>query len=494
MNKSSITGALLPVFSLPGDFGIGCFDRFAKRWLDVLYDIGMNAWQICPLGPTGFGNSPYQPLSEFALNPLFIDIEDLCKHSWLLKNDLSNMPVFSKKRVDYNLVSAWKKPLLLKAYENFLNQGIASDFQKFKAAEGEDLDVFATFCALKVKFGYEPWWEWPLDYRGFSEKSVKEYQKSYKKFIDYFKFEQWILAKQWENIHDYAKSKGIEIIGDIPLYVGLDSVVVWENRALFDWDMDKDQPKNVAGVPPDYFSATGQLWGNPVYDWQFHKETQFKWWMKRIRKNLEWFDRLRLDHFRGLYDYWSVPFGHTTAQLGKWAKGPRSVFFKELKANWPNMPFILEDLGDLSNDVRNFQKKLKMPGMAILQFAFDGSKNPYLPERWTSHQVVYTGTHDNDTTRGWFEKLDEKEQENVYKVFGKHIDVECISTELIMWMFKHRTTQSIVIPLQDILNLGSSARMNAPGTLGTNWCWRCSVEDFDKVKTWAKNFKIAFKK
>lgn len=494
MNKSSMTGVLLPVFSLPGDLGIGCFGSLARKWLDVLYNVGVNAWQICPLGPTGFGNSPYQPLSEFALNPLFIDVEDLYKHGWLSKGDLSNVPVFPKERVDYNAIIAWKIPLLMKAYENFSSQGITSDFEDFNNSAGEDLDVFATFCALKVKFGYKPWWEWSLDYRSYSKNSVKEYQKFYKKFIDYFKFEQWVLTKQWNNIHSYAQSKGIDIIGDIPLYVGLDSVSVWENRELFDWDISVDCPKNVAGVPPDYFSATGQLWGNPVYDWKFHKKTQFKWWMKRIRKNLEWFDWLRLDHFRGFYNYWSVLLGQTTAQLGKWEMGPQGAFFKKLKANWPNMPFILEDLGDLSNDVRNFQKKLKMPGMAILQFAFDGVDNPYLPEHWAPDQVIYTGTHDNDTTRGWFEKLDKKAQQRVCEVLGKCIEVEHISTELIMWMFKNRTTQHIVIPFQDILNLGSHARINTPGTLGQNWCWRCTVRDFDRLEVWVNNFKIAFKK
>ncbi len=486
VSQKLMTGILLPVFSLPGDFGIGCFGVAAKRWIDQLQQSGMNAWQICPLGPTGFGNSPYQPLSEFALNPLFIDIEDLYERGWLRKDDIKNAPIFPANQVDYETLVAWKQSLLLNAYERFLNCGNTDDFEQFKTLEGEDLEVFATFCALKIKFGGQPWWKWSCKYRKYQENAVKEYQQSYSKFIDFFKFGQWILTQQWAEILNYAQEKGVDIIGDIPLYVGLDSATVWQQRSLFDWNDADDCPKNVAGVPPDYFSCHGQLWGNPVYDWEMHEKTKFAWWCKRIRKNLLWFNKLRIDHFRGLYDYWSIPWGQTTARCGQWKLGPQDKFFKVLRQFWPEMPFILEDLGDLNEGVKVFQKQLNLPGMAVLQFAFEGENNPYLPQHWQANQFVYTGTHDNDTTQGWFDKLDESCQKHICTILGGGADVNHMGTTLVRWALKCRTTQHVIIPMQDIFNLGSWARINTPGTLGSNWCWRCSWQNFNAFESHVK--------
>lgn len=473
----SLTGILLPVFSLPGTYGIGRFSKEAYAWIDLLVEAQLNAWQVCPMGPTSFGNSPYQPLSEIALNPLFIDLEDLVQRNLLSSQDLQK--TFTSEDVDYDTIKLWQFPLLLKAYENFLKTKNHTHFHEFKKSSGKSLETYCIFCALKNKFHQKPWWEWPHEYRNCENNAVKTYQKNYQKFVDFFAFEQWILTEQWEKIHHYARQRGITIVGDIPLYVGMDSAIVWQNRSLFQWDFEKDQPKQVAGVPPDYFSTDGQLWGNPLYDWEQHQKENFSWWVERIRKNFDWFDVIRIDHFRGLYDYWAIPYGEKTAQKGQWLPGPQHAFFNTLKHYWPHMPFILEDLGDLHEGVRTFQKNLRLSGMAIAQFAFGGENNPYLPQNWSKNQVIYTGTHDNDTLQGWFSKLKKIDKEQVIKTARlRSTTTKNIAPKLIQWLFKHRTTQHIILPLQDVLNLSSKARINTPGTIGKNWQWRCSEENF----------------
>lgn len=469
--EERLTGVLLPVFSLPNG-PIGNFGISAYQWIDLLKKNHFNAWQICPLGPTGFGYSPYQPLSEFALNPLFVDIEALCRQGWL---DKSDVPATSKATyVDYAQAQQQLFPLWMKAYERFCARGKKTVFQAFKEKEAHWLMAFSTFCALKLKFNDAPWWSWPKDLRQYNTPAVQQYQKEYCKMVDFFAFQQWICAEQWEKVHAYAQKQNICIVGDIPLYVGPDSAIVWQNRALFDWDYASDRPRQVAGVPPDYFSAEGQLWGNPLYNWDWHRQTQFQWWVSRIRKNFEWCDVLRIDHFRGLYDYWAVSWGEKTAQRGQWLPGPQDYFFQVLKQHWPHMPFILEDLGDLHAEVRAFEKRLQIPGMAIMQFAFDGDENPYLPQHWAPNAVVYTGTHDNNTTRGWFSSLNKAQRDQVKKTMHRtSISVRTINHTLISWLLAQRTTQHIIFPLQDLLDLGSEARINTPGTLKNNWCWRC---------------------
>lgn len=483
-----LTGILLPIFSLPGNYGIGRFSKVAYEWIDILSDLGWNAWQVCPMGPIGFGNSPYQPLSENYLNPLFIDLEPWVENGFLDRKELEQ-GLYRKKSVAYEFVKTWQFPLLLKVYERFIARGNTSKFETFIADEGETLACFCTFCALKYRFHQEPWWQWPKEYHHYHSKAVTEYVDSHRKFVDFFAFEQWILEQQWQAIHTYAQRKNVDIIGDIPLYVGTDSATVWQNRELFDWDKMLDCPRCVAGVPPDYFSSDGQLWGNPVYNWDYHIQTHFSWWLERIRKNLKWFDVIRIDHFRGLYDYWSVPYGEKTAKKGEWLPGPQNEFFGALKKHWPNMPFILEDLGDLNDNVRIFQEKLDLPGMAIIQFAFDGYNNPYRPENWKKNQVIYTGTHDNDTTRGWFAGLNQDQKAAVYETLGlKAVNEDKICSKIIPWILRHRTTQHVVFPLQDLLNLGSEARINTPGTTTKNWQWRCTKSQLKKFSLKA-NFR-----
>ena len=483
------TGVLLPVFSLPSDQGIGCFGKDALHWIDKLKEAGMNAWQVCPLGPTGFGASPYQTLSDFALNPLFLEIEDLYRRDWISKEDLEKLAQLPKDKVNYQVVEQQLLPLFLKAYEVFAQSKRTSEFEAFMDKEGENLLIFSTFCALKEKFFKKPWWEWPEAYRNYSSETVQTYRKDYCKWVNFFAFLQWLLHEQWHKIHCYAKDNGITIIGDLPIYVGLDNATVWSDRDLFQWNRKADCPKSVAGVPPDYFSTEGQLWGNPVYRWSVHKHTQFAWWIERIKKQLEWFDVVRLDHARALFDYWAIPYGAKTAQQGEWKPGPKNDFLNKLKKNWPDMPFVVEDLGDLHEGVKTFLKTSKLPGMAVVQFAFSGENNPYMPEAWHAKQVIYTGTHDNDTTCGWFKSLNSLEQERVANILASEsLTEKTVSTELICWIFKHRTTQHVIIPFQDCLNLDTEARINTPGTLRNNWQWRCSRTDFRMFLKKVKEF------
>lgn len=476
------TGVLLPIFSLPSKQGIGCFGENAYCWIDKLKTAGMNAWQICPLGPTGYGASPYQTLSDFALNPFFLDIEDLYHRNWISKSDLEELSSkLPKNKINYSFIERYFTPLFLKAYENFLKSKQSNAFECFKQIEGENLTIFSTFCALKAKFFQKSWWEWPEAYQNYHNEIVQKYSKNYHKWIDFFSFLQWLLHEQWHKIHLYSKQNGISIIGDLPIYVGLDNATVWANRNLFLWDKKLDRPKYVAGVPPDYFSKEGQLWGNPLYHWSEHKRTQFAWWIKRIQKQLEWYDLLRLDHARALFNYWAIPYGSKTAQKGQWKPGPKNLFLKKLKQIIPAMPFILEDLGDLNEEVKKFLRNSKLPGMAIMQFAFSGDNNPYLPESWQKQQIIYTGTHDNDTTLGWFKSISTLEKERISNILGiENLTEKIINLKLIQWIFNHRTTQHIIIPLQDYLNLDSKARINIPGTIGNNWQWCCQKKDFEK--------------
>ncbi|MDR0393320.1 MAG: 4-alpha-glucanotransferase [Puniceicoccales bacterium] len=480
--KNNTLGVLLPVFSLPSQQGIGCFGSTVYRWIDVLTTVGVTHWQVCPLGPTGYGCSPYQPLSEFALNPYFVDVSDLISRGWIPKSALDVFQSFSKTRVQYQRIKARLIPLLYQAYDRFLRTQNGCDrFEKFKKRERVWLDPYATFCALKDRFGGSPWWLWPKELRAYENEAVRDYKKSHVSATGFFAFVQWVLSEQWSAVKRYARRKGVHIVGDVPIYVGEDSVVVWEDRKLFQWNPTSDRPQYVAGVPPDYFSPTGQLWGNPLYDWSFLEKNNYRWWVERIKKNLEWFDFVRLDHFRGFYNYWAIPQCAVDARNGQWMQGPQHAFFDQLKKNFPKMPFILEDLGDLNEQVRAFQRTLDLPGMAVLQFAFDGDNNPYLPHKWTKSTVVYTGTHDNDTTRGWFNKASKQVQQTclqLLKQYSISSNSKTVVLDLIRLAYQKATAKWVIIPLQDWLNKGSQARMNTPGTVGNkNWTWRCTEKD-----------------
>lgn len=493
--KERQLGVLLPLFSLPGKQGIGSFGEMAYRWIDTLHCLGFAYWQICPLGPTAYGNSPYQPLSEIALNGWFVDWQYAVQRGWLDVDDLKVFDGLPNDYVCYEKIAVAHKKLLSKASSKFFNlKSLDADYEAFCKREKDWLDVYVSFCALREHFDEKPWWEWPQEFRSYESDAVKAYVKKHDVRQHYFV--QWLAFKQWEALRQYANKKGVQIIGDIPIYVGEDSAIVWAQRSLFQWDYDNDRPQKVAGVPPDYFSADGQLWGNPLYDWNFAKKTHYAWWLHRVQKNLELVDIVRLDHFRAFYDYWSIKFGATTAREGTWEKGPQKSFFDALEQHFPKMPFILEDLGDLHEKVRAFQKKLKLPGMSVLQFAFDREDNMYLPDHWSKRTVVYTGTHDNDTIKSWFDNESRFIRQACINYLTRHgicVDTSNIARgiiELIIGCLKK--DQKAIIPLQDWLNFGGEARINTPGTVGDNWSWRCSEDDFSTLIEVVKSIMAKF--
>ncbi len=482
-------GVLLPLFSLPSQQGIGCFGPECYRWIDRLEQLGIRYWQLCPLGPVGYGHSPYQSLAEGALNPLFIDVKDLINRGWLAKSKLQAFGNLSKTFVEYEKVNLVLTPLLYEAYEAFCKDSSSYQrFIEFYQTRQNDLEAYAIFSALKERFHNEPWWQWPSEYRRYQTSSVAAYASAHRRAVEFFAFLQWVLSEQWTRLHHYAHQHHVSIIGDLPIYVGEDSVSIWAHRELFQWDALSDRPQYVAGVPPDYFSSSGQLWGNPIYNWPEMEKNQFHWWIDRIEKNFNHFDLIRLDHFRGFYNYWAIPRNAPDARHGQWMPGPQHAFFQQLKKHFPTMPFILEDLGDLNKEVRDFQKSLNLPGMAILQFAFDGENNPYLPEHWTKDTIVYTGTHDNDTTRGWFEHAPESVKSACLKLLhptSLKANTDDVVFDLIRLACKHPAPHMVIIPLQDWLKKGPQGRINTPSTVSnSNWTWRCTSEE---LATFSKN-------
>lgn len=433
MRKS---GILMPIFSLPSKYGIGSFSKEAYDFIDFLVESGQKYWQILPLCPTSWGNSPYQSFSTFAGNPYFIDLtmfvssEELDKYDW--END--------SERVDYDKIILNKTKVLKQIYEN-IGEGInvLREYRDFCKEQKFWLDGYAKFMYLK---------------EGEEE--------------DFYRFQQFLFYMQWFKLKDYAEAQGIEIIGDIPIYVSLESSDVFDNPELFQMELDI-VPKAVAGCPPDMFSEEGQLWGNPLYDWDKHKETKFDWWIKRIEHNLKLYDVVRIDHFRALYDYYSIPFGAKSAKEGEWKLGPGMDIFKAIESKLGKTNLIAEDLGILSPGVYDLLRESGLPGMKILHFAFNGGKdNLYLPENITENYVIYTGTHDNDTTVGWYENASEWEKEQFHSYIG---DGE-IHWEMIKLAMSTKA-ETCIIPIQDYLGLGSEARINVPGVVSkNNWSWR----------------------
>lgn len=476
-------GILLPVFSLPSQQGIGCFNEEAYRWVDYLVEWGFRYWQICPLGPTGYGDSPYQPFSAFAGNPYFIDLEDLTKRGWLKEEAWASLKALNVECVDYGSLYGCFGKILYRAYQGFLKKSTSKSrdsFERFKVKEAVWLKPYALFRVLKFQLGEKSWVNWPKAYQQFETmEAMRPPNREFEDAIQFHYFTQWVWHEQWCSLKAYANKRGIQLLGDIPLYVGLDSADVWATREIFQWNKEKNCPHGVAGVPPDYFSSNGQLWGNPLFDWDYLRDKRYDWWILRIKKNLECFDRIRLDHFRGFYDYWKIPYGAKTARNGTWIEGPQIDFFNVLRENSPSMPFVFEDLGNLHEGVCAFKRELGLPGMAILQFAFDGnSQNPYLPHNLDKNTVIYTGSHDNDTTTGWYASSPEKTRDFCRRYLS-------VSGNTIAWDFIRTVYASVaklaILPFQDLLSLGSFARINLPGSAEGNWRWRCSVKDWERV-------------
>lgn len=471
-------GILLPVSSLPSKYGVGTLGKAAREWVDFLSAARQSCWQVLPMGPTGFGNSPYQSYSAFAGSPLYIDLDMLCEDGLISDKKLKKAEWGGEPgRVDYEAVSAAKEPFLRKAFSNFKKDKALSRFRNQNAAWLED---YALFMALKAANGGVPWQQWDEDIRLRRPAAMKKAKKELKEEIDYYAFTQYLFFQQWGKLKKYANKKGVSIIGDAPIYVSGDSSDVWANPGLFQLDQE-NIPTAVAGVPPDAFSEDGQLWGNPLYRWDVMKEDGYAWWVARIRANLEMFDILRIDHFRGFESYWSIPYGDKTAQGGKWCKGPGMNFIKAVNQAVPGAAIIAEDLGVLTPAVYRLLKQSGYPGMKILQFAFSaGEDSSYLPHNLVKNAVVYTGTHDNDTTLGWLNTAQPADLQKAADYLGFEPGVSPG-----VWAFIRGAMTSVcdlcVIPMQDYLELDSEARINTPSTLGPqNWSWRMEKGAYTK--------------
>lgn len=472
MKFKRASGIILHPTSLPGPYGIGDIGPMARRWVDFLSEAGCTLWQMLPLGPTGYGDSPYQCFSAFAGNPYLISPDDLLAEGWLYPEDLADLPAFPQERVDYGAVIPWKLSLLDRAYEHFhtsASEPLRQEFLAFQHKHTHWLDDFALFMALKEQYGGASWVAWPAPLRQRQPEALAEAREKYHQAIQRQMFRQFIFFRQWQALRDHASRQGILFIGDIPIFVAHDSADVWAHPELFFLDK-QGNPTVVAGVPPDYFSPTGQLWGNPLYRWRVHKASGYAWWLERIRSVLSLVDIVRLDHFRGFAAYWKVPGKAKTAEKGRWVKGPGKDFFRAIKLALGDLPIIAEDLGVITPDVVAIREQFGLPGMKILQFAFEGQPDdPFLPHNFSPHCVVYTGTHDNDTTRGWFERVSDKERNFCLRYLG------CTSDNVV-WDIIRLAWASVAVfalaPMQDFLNLGNEARMNYPSRPSGNWAWR----------------------
>ena len=473
----------MPVSSLPSEYGIGAFSKEAYEFVDFLEQAGQKLWQILPLGPTGYGDSPYQSFSTFAGNPYFIDLESLVKEGWITRSECDRMDFGEDEcYIDYEKMYHSRFKLLKKAFDR---SGIEenADYQAFVKENEFWLEDYALYMAIKDSLDGASFLTWDEDIKLRRKEAMEEYRGRLSEEIAFYKFQQFLFAKQWFALKDYANKKGIQIVGDIPIYVALDGADTWANPELFQLDEDCT-PLAVAGCPPDAFSATGQLWGNPLYRWEYHKETGYEWWMKRIAYCYKLYDILRIDHFRGFESYYSIPYGDLTAEFGHWEKGPDYDFFKTLKEKLGKKEVIAEDLGYLTPAVLKMVKKTGYPGMKVLQFAFDTSENSdYLTYKYDRNCVVYTGTHDNDTTVGWYEHMTDWDRDVALRYMNSfHTPKEEQHWDLISLAMRS-VADTCIIPVQDYLGLGSEARINTPSTLGDNWKWRMSKNAFsDELK------------
>ncbi len=464
------SGILLPVSSIPSAYGIGSFSKEAYEFVDFLEKAGQSYWQILPLGPTGYGDSPYQSFSTFAGNPYYIDFEELIEEGLLTKEQCEECDWGgSEAYVDYEKIYKSRFRVLKEAFDNSRLED-NEDFQAFVAENAFWLSDYSLYMAVKDSYKGKSWSEWDGDIRLRKPEAIEKYAEKLKEEILFYEFQQYLFDTQWRKLKKYANDKGVKIIGDIPIYVALDSADTWANPELFQLDENR-RPTGVAGCPPDAFSATGQLWGNPLYKWDYHKETEYAWWIQRISYCYKLYDVVRIDHFRGFDEYYNIPFGDTTAEFGRWEKGPGYDLFKVMKKKIGNKPVIAEDLGFLTPTVNQLLKKSGYPGMKVLQFAFDSrEESDYLPHNYTANSVVYTGTHDNDTTVGWYQTISRRDRGFARKYLNIKTGRE------LEWNFIRAALGSVsdtaVIPMQDYLGLGSEARINVPSTLGTNWKWR----------------------
>jgi 4-alpha-glucanotransferase len=471
------SGIILHPTSLPSADGIGDFGPDAYQWVNFLSGSGCSLWQCLPLGPTGYGDSPYQCFSAFAGNPYLISPTLLLKDGLIDFNDLSDRPSFPAELVNFGDVIPWKLEILNRAYLHYHHEKpgeIKSDFEEFLHLNSDWLEDFSLFMAIKESQAGASWDHWPKALRLRSPEALRKFKTTHLEAVEKHSFRQFLFYRQWLALRTYANEKGIRIIGDIPIFIAYDSADAWSHPDLFFMDQ-QGLPKVVAGVPPDYFSPTGQLWGNPLYDWETHRKTGYSWWIQRFRSILKTIDIVRLDHFRGFAGYWEIPYGMPTAEIGRWVTGPGASFFEKLQTELGDLPILAEDLGEITPDVIELRDKFNLPGMKIFQFAFSSdSSNPFLPHNYPAHCTAYTGTHDNDTALGWYHTAPEKELDFYRRYLAR-------SGNDISWDMIRAVWSSVAVfaiaPLQDVLSLDSSARMNFPGKAYGNWTWRFKPQD-----------------
>ena len=481
-----LCGVLMPVASLPSKYGIGCFSREAYQFVDFLADAGQSYWQILPLGQTGYGDSPYQSFSTFAGNPYFIDPEVLIEAEYLSEEDV-NTADFGEdpSQIDYEKIYYYRFPLLRKAYDNspyaekphgrwagWEFDRSRAEFEKFIDDSRDWLPDYALYSAVKNLNGGVSFIEWDDDIRLRRPDAMDRAKAELSDEVRFYEFQQYMFHKQWKRLKEYANEKGIRIIGDIPIYVAFDSADTWSHPELFELDA-QGYPTAVAGCPPDGFSATGQLWGNPLYRWDYHRQTGYAWWIARLRHVFEQCDILRIDHFRGFESFYAIPYGDATAENGEWRKGPGMDLFRAVRAGLGEREIIAEDLGYITYEVRQMVKETGYPNMKVLQFAFDHREpgvNEYLPHRYERNCVVYTGTHDNETMRGWFGDVVPADRDYAAVYVGAESEETAALAFIRVAMMS--VADTCIIPMHDYLNLGNEARINHPSTLGGNWVWR----------------------
>ncbi len=483
------SGILLHPTSLPGPYGIGELGSEAHRFADLLRDAGQSIWQVLPLGPTGYGDSPYQCFSAFAGNPMLISLDTLVKRGYLTRDDLDARPTFPRDSVDFGPLILWKLPLLRKAADKFRRDATAAEretYDRFCQRHSAWLGEFALFMALKETHDYVMWTSWEPELALREPNALDKARRDLHEQIENHEFIQFEFDRQWSELKVHCAHNGIRVMGDVPIYVAQDSSDVWAQPGMFDLGAD-GTPRVIAGVPPDYFSATGQCWGNPIYRWNVHAETGFRWWIARFRRAFEIFDLIRLDHFRGFEAYYEIPGGATTAVDGKWVKGPGAALFEAVEGALGNLPILAENLGVITPEVEGLRNRFGFPGMAILQFAFgkDPQAPDFKPHNYPSHRVAYTGTHDNDTVVGWWTSTGAGDSTRTAEDVEKEMEFarRYLNTDgsEIHWVMIRTLMASVadtvVYPLQDVLGVGSVGRMNLPGTSSGNWRWRYRAEE-----------------
>ena len=469
-----VSGVLMPITSLPSPYGIGTIGKEARKFADFLKSAGQSIWQILPVGPTSYGDSPYQSFSTYAGNPYMIDLDYLVDDGLLTTDQINGFFWgINDEEIDYGVIYNSRFDVLKLAYEKF-KEGDQKEFNAFKRRNATWIKDYALYMAVKKHFNNRAWPDWEdASIRLRDEKAINRYTRKFRAEIDFWKWIQFEFYKQWESFRAYVNGLGIKILGDMPIYVAMDSADTWANPDVF-W-LDKERkPVCVAGCPPDYFSETGQLWGNPLYKWDHLKSTGYKWWMDRIAAADKLFDITRIDHFRAFDTYYAIPFGADNAISGKWMEGPGIDFFNVMRATLGDIQIVAEDLGELFDSVKELRKESGYPGMKVLEFAFaDDNENAFLPHNYTNNCVVYIGTHDNDTVLGWYAQVEGWEKEHCNRYLGLRYGDE------VNWKFIETAYKSVadyaIIQMQDILGLGSEARINTPSTLGGNWAWRMNA-------------------